>query len=525
MIRVLIADDEMLVRIGLKAAIDWEKYGFVIIGEVGNGWDALAQIRQGGVDIVLLDIRMPILDGIEVLSAIRLENLAVKVIILSVHEESEYVQKALKLGAFDYMLKLSLQSDKLLRTLMKARDAIEPKCDSYPESKEILSECWLRLFKKYDLNTLLEIQRNGYQLKEGKVAVLCLLIEQEDIVSSTFGNSSTVSPKYIIGIASDVINSYANGDCIEFEPRLYIAIINPRFADEQHLIAIAQAVSESMSRYAHCNVSIGISDIYTSVDKLGLALEAAKMSLEKRYVLGKNCISTYKKTDMRANTETILSNENEQRFLQALEHEDEATMLSIIDGYCSAVQKNWYTDKQIIVERAYDIVFILLRVLRETGVRLEDHILFEGISPKHKLASFEFFTGLSGFLHELVTECFILLNQYRMRETCPHAILQAREYIEENYMNNVSLSKLARHVGLSKSYFSSMFKKATGEGLANYIMRTRIEHGKQMLCSTSRTISEIANCTGFNSVYYFSNAFKGQCGMSPSEYRHKLPGR
>jgi DNA-binding NarL/FixJ family response regulator/AraC-like DNA-binding protein len=126
MTRVLVVDDELLVRVGVTSCIDWEANGFTIVGQAANGREALRIVEREGAEIVLTDILMPDMDGLELIEQLRIHHPGVRVVVLSCHDELEYVKTAMKRGAVDYILKLSLHPEDLLRVVQEARADLAP---------------------------------------------------------------------------------------------------------------------------------------------------------------------------------------------------------------------------------------------------------------------------------------------------------------------------------------------------------------------------------------------------------------
>jgi two-component system response regulator YesN len=126
LIKVLVADDELLVRIGLRTTIEWEKNGFTIVGEAKNGKEAIELFDKFDADILITDIRMPVMDGLEVIQSIKEKKKDLKSIILTHYDDFSYAQKAIKLGASEFILKNNLSSDNLLLTLKKLSEELEP---------------------------------------------------------------------------------------------------------------------------------------------------------------------------------------------------------------------------------------------------------------------------------------------------------------------------------------------------------------------------------------------------------------
>jgi two-component system response regulator YesN len=519
MLKVLIVDDEILVRIGLKAALDWEANGFVVAGEAGNGKAALDIIRAGGIDIVLLDVKMPIMNGLEVMKAIIDENITTRVIILSCYDEFEYVKEAMRLGAVDYILKLTLKTDKLLQILCQIKNdlgisPLENSCGG-------MHKDWLRLIKEYDDDTWNKIKQYDCRLSDGKLTVFCIL--RENITETSDG----ASPRYVRNMISDIINNYANGECIETEENKFIAVLNPKFYETQHILNIANNIMESIKKYTCFVVSIGFSTIHKGIQEFPKGVAEAENALTARYLRGKGCICDY--SDMfyhgAPTKKVIFSNEQDLKLKRALQYGNLLSSKSVVDDFRDTLTNLKYAEKTEIVAGAYDFILVASNVLREYGIRLEELELFESKSPKEMLEGFEFANELMDFLYKLIEVCVAQLEASKGKGVQHREIIKAMQYIDDNYTEDIGLSNLAAYVGLSESYLSYLFKKETGKGIANYISHLRLEEGKRLLQTSDLSVNEIVQKIGFSNIYYFSNTFKKAYGFSPTEYRKRFWGK
>lgn len=492
MIRVMIADDEVLVRIGLKAAVEWEANGFTVVDEASNGRDALEKVRGGNVDILLLDIKMPQLDGLEVMQAIRDEALPVKVIILSCHDDFQLVKEAMRLGAADYFLKLSLQPEKLLHTLRRIQADME-----LPEKHESFQpEELISLLQIYDDALFLDMVTKGCRLEKNETVVL---LAQKDHTART-------SDKYILSILADITNTHARGECVQLDKGLFAVVFNPKLVPVNKL---ASAMLSSAEKYAQCRLFIGYG-VCQMIEHLPCAMESASRALDAKFILGYGHIYT----DIEQREIPPFTQQQTNHLLSVVSHGCAEEVEKTLDLFEAEVRKPPYPSKLSIINRVHDFLFIFEKAIRDYGLRMEKASDFRYDAEKS-----ETFSDLMTMLRTEAAACLHTIRENLLASRYHPEVLRAMAYIDTHYASEISLSMLADHVGLSKSHFSSLFKKETGEGVAARILRLRLETSKTLLETTSMTISEVVEQVGFTNIYYFSAAFKKKYGISPTEYK------
>lgn len=525
MIKVMIVDDEVLVRVGLKSVIDWQEYGFMVVGEAGNGRDALAKIREGNVDIVLLDIKMPVMDGIELLQIIHAEKLLVKVIILSCHDDFDYVKESMKLGASDYILKLSLDTDKLIKILEDLKNEISSTQSPKPESSEndILQKYCVSILERYDLDSWVAMKRLGMRLHEEKIAVFCIGIDwyENQFISGIIKNPE-LSGRYVVNTVSDIINNYANGECFEKSSGEYVALINPRTSEIKYVMDIAAHIKDALKRYSQFSVSIGISTICDTISQISQGYLQAKKALEMRFIQGNGsiCFSHNDQTiESLAKEKVLFTEELEQRLKHGLEYHDLSYTMCIINDYYESIRNKPYLTKEVVMNSIDDIMMTFAKELRIYNKQIDDIEEYSGMDLKTYFRKYDYLEELIQWLNTFIAAFFDFLFGLHTHHKRRTEILKAVQYIEENYTKDISLAELARHVNLSESYLSYLFKKETGGGIVNYVSNLRLEMGKKLLKSTNLSVCEIAEKIGYSNVYYFSGAFKKNFGISPTEYQ------
>ena len=255
--KVLIVDDDTLARIALKTMIEWNEHGFDLIGEAGNGKEALKLIHEGNPDIVLLDIQMPVMDGLELLQILRNMNNAPKVVVLSTHDELELVKKAIKLGAYDYLVKLNLD----FKHLIEVMEHIAYKLDN-PSGDEEIEPVENKQFVK-NIGVLRSIffrqlLEDFYISKEElieKMHILditfpyekctCFVITADEFASSnTFDKKSRAIKRFS---AINIIEEILGGYCFEFESGEFVAFSS--FSDSSSVDYTEDFVSEEAKTY------------------------------------------------------------------------------------------------------------------------------------------------------------------------------------------------------------------------------------------------------------------------------------
>ncbi len=524
MIKVIVADDELLVRVGLKSAVDWNLNGFEIVAEVANGRDALHYLLENKADILLTDIKMPIMDGIELLREIRNRGLQVKSLVLSCHGEYDYVREALKLGARDYLLKLSLNSENLLALLNELKKEIEINTGdtgSKTFNSLILEEKWLKMLFKFDYSLYQEIVNLGASLKNEKIIVFELSIDNykncRDLSSL---QSKNILKDSVIGILNNIINDYATGDGFEISGGKYVAIINPRTEEKEYLRQIAVNIQQALKRYVQLSVAIGISEPHQELSSINTAYRQAYEALSRKIFLGSESVVFH--------SEINKESENDGKFLLKLEEEENLSRaiyfskINKINEFLHKFFNDIGNDAQWNNETLYrsldDILYHFSKNLKIYGKSFEDIPQYKGVAIKTQLRDLEYLSEIKLWFEDFTKVYFDYiadLKKFTQREDVTKAV----EYIVANYNTELTLSKVAGYINISENYFSHIFKKVMGNSFTEYITKYRIEKAKELLRNSDMRINEIAEQVGFVNVYYFSNVFKKYTGASPVEYK------
>lgn len=525
--RVLIVDDEMLVRVGLKTSINWEENGYQIVGDARNGKEALEMFSAFSPDIVISDISMPQMDGLAFIEKLHELSKDVITIILTHYENFDYAKKAIDLEVSDYLLKSDLTEENLLKTLNSAvlkHDKHFEKLDSD-----------LKKEKNTNIDFVLSenIKQNIVSLFENEI----LNEEEIDILNTTFsGSCFCLAGCSIIDFIQDEKNEYLQANksiemvqnliceilsdnpsfkCILYYKKAFIILFN--FMDDSeekrmsfyHLLNI---VRKNIKQFFNFYMTIGISGIHRNISSLELSYRESQSAIENCFYNNLYISFFNKELELKAMTENSeeFSESAESImhiFKKYLKDKNSTEFLDFLKKFGSEIKLTGNT------KLGRFVVSSLLKELKKYDILQSDT----------KYLSYNDFYHFD-LLYEYIRNCISQSNYgSKAFENNNHsyAIKKCLDYINDHYTENIALTDLADHIEMSRSYLSFLFKKETGYSFSRYLMKKRVDTSKNLLTSTQEKIYLVAEKVGFDNPYYFSKVFKEQTGFTCKEYREK----
>lgn len=498
--KVMIIDDEPVVRKGLKKCIDWEKYGFTICGEASDGETGLQNVLSMLPDLVLLDVRMPGMYGHVLAEEARKKGFTGKFIILSGYADFDYAKKAITANVTDYLLK-PVDEDQLIAAVCQARDELnqERLISAYggqntEESRNILLGNLLegRIKWEQELFALLckDKKVSSYQLVH--VELLCADI-----------NIQKVTKDRIITLCSDLTM-----DSMDLEGKLYILLYG-KYAITEFAGRIETVIAEMQE------VLFYFSQVISNTAVLPQLFRDIKRTAENRFFFWRdtpyiNCGDSCEKQkspysedflqllDLLSNY--ILTGQND-KMKETLEHiELLIRNHNISEGRAAQILVNCYLQiKKMLVEK----------------------------EPGYASQTSKDMTVLNELCHQRSLYCMITYlteqfeNMIQTKGITNKSICEKmKDYIVNHYQYSILLEDLAQLLGYNTAYLGKLFKKETGLSFHSYLMAIRMEKAKELLIKNVK-VYDAAVQTGFKDLEYFSRKFKEQVGFSPSDYRKK----
>lgn len=523
MLKVLIADDEMLVRVGIKSTVEWEKYGCTVVAEAVNGEDALRKIETYAPDILLTDIRMPKMDGLELLRQIEEKEIEIETVIMSCYNEFELVKEAMKLGASDYLLKLSFTEEELINVIRRISKKIEKR--KSPDSGNLFNQSDLRikLFQKLTNPSVTQEQKQQMSDNLGlcvdfEDAGLMLLMADHVYDGSRMGycEPDEQSKNIMLNFLEEYLRGKGYGEvfCVDDTREVFAVFLNRNLA----LGEVAQAVRKRSEEYLKVSLSVylfpdGMYEHCPNYIPFGIE----ELS-DKRYFEGSGQICSYQfspEYDKERLKNDNVSKHWEGTLLKGIRQTEE--LEEKIQTLAARMKRSRIPRKEcrrIFTECAYNAASSFHRA-GGTMKGLEES---SGCDMMKNLQSLESIEDAISWFRDFKKAADIYIKDCVSRQKRSE-IEEAMYFIHENYSLSLSLADVAEKAGLSTAYFSTVFKKENGDSFVEYLTELRVERAKELLRDRQVCIYEVGEKVGYPDPNYFSKIFRKVTGLSPEKYR------
>ena len=539
MIKVFLVEDEVVIRNGIKNSIEWEKEGYEFVGEASDGELAYPMILEKKPDILITDIKMPFMDGLELSRLVKEALPDIQILILSGYDEFEYAKEAIRLKVAEYLLK-PVSSVKLLKVLRDVSDSIYQE----REEKELLEQYAkemqenteqekLKFFgylidgnklskeeavetgRKYDM----DLRAGAFNILLFKLLATAENYKQPDVVQHVYEAIDQVVEEI------PYVCSFQRG--IDGWGFLLTAADEAQM--EERTGAFARKLAETMGQYESLAYYGGIGKSVSDLGDLRESFREADKAFAGRFMQENNRISTGK--DMLAAHEDDAFKLSEfgatEKTRMLIEKFLNNGMLEEIESFAKACVAEVTEDNfRSLLMRQYiimDIYIVVMSFCEKMGVpklELEE----KSDKLKSRIGLIQTLDELEEYLIPLLSEAIEFRNEVSGRRYSD-IIESAKAKINEMYMSDdISLNAVAVSVGMSPSYFSSVFSREVGKTFVEYLTEIRMDKAKELLTCSPMKTSEIGYEVGYKDPHYFSYIFKKTQGCSPKEYRARRKG-
>lgn len=528
--RILIVDDEILVRIGLKTIIPRDNDEFQVIGEAANGIEALKMLELQPCDIVLTDIRMPEMDGLELLKQIRERWPAMKCLILSNHHDFNYVQQALRLGAIEYVTKLEINPSELMEKLRAIRDQLnkeklgqnlrtelEQKVNLY--SHEVKEKRLRELLLGHVSRREIEQVWREFQLEPFPAPLSIALIQIEAYEELTQNNrfqSDRLLSYTVKNVLNEIIKKYGNGELVEISAGKFCMLTG------QLNTNLLTEMQSAVQAFLKISLAIGVSSPYTDTFALHPAYEQANLALNYRFYYGTACIVAYEQ--LRLSSPKLSEPWDEEEWIKRIEEGDEAGLQQRILAWVDDIILHKDIPPAILREQWLSLLHIFARCLKADGGDIYSVPLYEQQYPYHVIHNAETLQNLSRWFIGWLPIFFAYKRQHGKEKLRPE-IQTVIKQIMEKYNLPLKIADLASTVGYTENYLSILFKKETGKTITDYMTNVRMKNARELLKNPDYKIFEISEMIGYADPNHFSRSFKQMEGMYPTEFRKLIFGQ
>jgi YesN/AraC family two-component response regulator len=529
--RIIVADDEYWIRQNLKGILDWEAHSFVFLEPAEDGEQALERIRSQHPDIVITDVNMPFITGIELIKIVREENPSIVFIALSGYSDYEYVRAALIAGAIDYLLKPVSKGD-LLAVLNKTVEYILKARLQNREQREIKEKLRIATGTTIDRelsqlvhqtsDTELQKQIRG-RLAEYELdfAGFTMTVFHTTALTRIMRNrQDTTSDHLILEIKDHITRSVEGSKYLVFH---YTLKTNEFFLvtdmSRQKLENTCKKLAQTLHEITGFPVTALISRHYVAFSDLRNAYNETKAALLSQPYCAQDAV-LYSANAGNCGILKRMRSEQEKQLQFSISSGNRPLFQNILFeqiGLLQCIEQHWsYAE----VKQTIDSISWLLRDV--DSIDSAQLLILDNLTDL-LLAAVDGFDmeEMRSIMVQMIDEVFDDIPSKKQNEGIRQTVMRIKEYIDQNYSEDLWLTGLSQRFNVESSYLSKTFKNTVGENLMFYISKTRVEKAKALLCKKELNITDIALLVGYGDYSYFSRVFRKMAGLSPREYREK----
>ena len=524
--KVMIIDDNQYTIEGIQSQIDWDSLGAEVTATFNDGYSAAEYAKDHPVDLVISDIEMPGINGIELCSRLIQARPDTRIILISAFDKFDYAKKAIRIGVADYIEKpisypylteklsavfLSMDQEERTRAIVeKSKPIIQEKLLSDLISFSG-SEAGARL-DRYSRYLNLTLDYSSYN-------VVKIWIENADSIEKDYGVQkyqmdiiSTETAARNAGAAFDWFYCYHTYDSI-------YCVIGQNTNSADHFLTVIHKFADAIIAQADTSaeLNIGIGTIVPCISRIHESAENAESALKYRFCFPHDTIYDANDTEKHSYSFVAETDSDTSELLQLIASGHEEQIRLWLQNYFDALAKESAV-KNVLFSRIYIFIGDIIHFCYEVNIDIGD--------IEHDIALlYRHFDKIKDY-HELYEWMFDFCMKVRSRlDTSTesyheHICSAVSQFIAENYGDNtLSLLDIARHVGISSAYLSALYKKVYGKNIFDTITNLRLEKACQLLTQSALPLKDISLRCGYSNQYYFSNSFKKKFGVSPSAYR------
>ncbi|NOU66996.1 response regulator [Paenibacillus sp. LMG 31461] len=534
MLKVLIVDDEYYFRQALKISLPWEELGFQIAGEAKNGAEALSLMSEIAPDIVLVDINMPIMDGMEFIQKAKQSEQETKFIMLTGQSEFVYAKMAVQLGVFNYVLK-PIDEDELRNSLLEIKNLIDKEHavkldyehlkkqakEHMPMLKERLLNEWLQGSRVIDpLSSKERLQYLGINLDAPfHMVVVADIDSQDDLVTK---EDMHIRKLAVQDIAQEFIqNTYPYDSCHDTNDR-YVMIIGVPNASYERMEAISEAIRKSVQATLGCTVTIGVGNGYPAFESISVSYQEALFALKHRFVLGGNQVILHSMIAESGMKVSLFSVERRIGLLMSMRignlSEAEEWLTTFFQD---ARTKNASTEMLFVA--ALEIVSTCLEFLDEMSQSFE-HVFQDTAQTDifQFIQQMNSFGELERWVRNLILKVIAHVHG-RKQNRAVKVVDEVKSYIQSHYGNEeLRIVDLAKSVHMNYNHLCYVFKKETSITINDYLTEIRITKAKGLFDQGEKIVQYVASKVGYADANYFGKCFKKYIGITPSKYVNNI---
>jgi two-component system response regulator YesN len=526
-VSVMIVDDEMHIRNGIKMKVDWERHGMRVMAEASDGLEALSIIENDKIDLVITDINMPLMDGLTFIQKALEINGDVKFIIVSGYSEFEYARRAMKFGIKEYLLKPLKETD-IHTSLMKMKDEIlatvSVKEHAKHENNKRREELLLHMLTDiHAQSTIADLERElNLDFDSNSFLIGVIKTDLLNFSADSAGRVRNLTLHHEIEKAFSILLAHwGSGHIIKCSrpEHEFVLLLQPwPFPNgKEKFYSELNACIRELERQLEARVTIGFGGTYQRELTIKPSYQEALFAVKERILHGTGIVLDYanivlnrEKPNFSAEIKSLIRYLEERKWDNVKEH------LEAI--FRHSIQKGTVSHHTQVYELFIEIYFAIKQFARgATAADQQFPIMDFGEDITAIVGGFSHTKQMVEWLYTY-TELACRHLKEGQDATGREIVFRVKKYIKEFYSSDLTLNRVSEKYHINPIYFSRIFKLYTGESFNSCMTRTRMEEAKNLMETTSLKMQEISEIVGYEDPKYFSKVFKKYFGISPSLY-------
>ncbi|MCI3926247.1 response regulator [Paenibacillus sp. TRM 82003] len=538
---LLVVDDESIFRKGLRAMIAARDPEWEVVGDARDGYEALELVERLAPDVVLTDIRMPRMNGLQLQTILRERFPEMLCVVISGYEDFGYIQQSLRSGVKDYLMK-PVEREELFQVLDRLKAELQsrrehrqrPAGNAEPPAAEttglrrqaadhLAAGIMRGAVYQQDLDTLAQL---GIEFPDPYFNCLVIKLDKESVDRQRYQRSDpSLFQLYIQQFVQEMLDHRMPGFSFVFSDTEVAAVVNLPDPDEaqERMLEMAESIRRQIRSLSNLTVTIGAGRPVFGFESVPAAFREAEVALLYRLVVGGNKVLDYRNAAQSNDFKSELKKWSWEALEQAINEGRTGEIDRLVDISVSELCAQARTP-EIVHQQICKLLIHYYELSEDLGIAKE----WLGSTDIRTLLVRVCSISSSG---ELIEECRALLGGLtasiaagsKSFEQDPIAL--ALRYMERHYQEPIALKDAADRVYLNAAYFSTLFKQRTGKTFIERLTELRVADAKQRLASTDEKIVTIAETTGFTNIRHFNRVFKNETGATPKEYREQVRSR
>lgn len=514
---VFLVDDDHFVRKGLLRLIDWEKCGFKVCAEADNGEDALGLIQEKKPDLVVTDIRMPVLDGLELIkSTVESTNLKPNFVIVSGYNDFKYAQQAMRYGVQDFILK-PIDKDEFEKTLIRLADKLRTEKEWKINREKRVALTALEEILIGETNeencTILQQKLNIANAEELKYIIL----EINNAIHEICNLKEKINQAIMSSLQEDMILTRDHG-INSFGLLVSIRQLHSIKGNLEHFVTDLQ---EQLSTRLKTEISLFVGKTVKGPSGIKESFETANMVSQFKYTTERNDPIYFELVREQSVHYIELDHSLYKRLMDRIEENNLKAILSTIEEMFREFRKKMFA-RDAVKTSINRCVHELIKTIKQLDGDENQ------VSTLHTMLQWDkyplTFKEIQTMFTEFVLDCAELIHLLHSDHANGN-IYKVKKYIENHFQENITLKSLANEFYMNPVYMGQLFRKTYGIYYKDFILEVRMNEAKRLLRQTDMRVYQVAESVGFGNADYFVTQFEKYVGITPTQYRKKIHGK